>query len=179
MTRASTLLLALLVLNVLLGVLCLVVARGERRSAALRLWGWGLLIYSAGLLITLPSPIPLAVAKMVGNAMIAYAPILSVGGLLMHTSFRLDRRWTTLGFAVSVLPIVLNHLRPNFAVLIDILSPAPIANVLFIIGAVALVRRPPAEARSAARFLAAILVFSVVVWSLRLLFIWSSIRGTN
>jgi diguanylate cyclase (GGDEF)-like protein len=178
-TRASTLLLALLVLNVLLGVLCLVVARGERRSAALRLWGWGLLTYSAGLLITLPSPIPLAVAKMVGNAMIAYAPILSVGGLLMHTSFRLDRRWTTLGFAVSVLPIVLNHLRPNFAVLIDILSPAPIANVLFIIGAVALVRRPPAEARSAARFLAAILVFSVVVWSLRLLFIWSSIRGTN
>ena len=46
MTRASTL---------LLGVLCLVVGRGERRSAALRLWGWGLLVYSAGILITLPS----------------------------------------------------------------------------------------------------------------------------
>ena len=179
MTRASTLLLALLVLNVLLGVLCLVVARGERRSAALRLWGWGLLIYSAGLLITLPSPIPVALAKIVGNAMVAYAPILSVGGLLTHTSFRLERRWTMLGFGVSVLPIVLNHLRPNFVVLIDILSPAPIANVLFVIGAVALVRRPPIEARSAARFLAAILIFSVVVWSLRLLFIWSSIRATN
>jgi diguanylate cyclase (GGDEF)-like protein len=179
MTRASTLLLALLVLNILLGVLCLVVARGERRSAALRLWGWGLLVYSAGILITLPSPIPVAMAKIIGNGMIAYAPILSVSGLLMHTPTRLDVRWTHVGFAASVLPIVINHLRPNFVVLVDLLSPAPIANVLFVIGAVALVRRPLAEARSAARFLAAILGFSVVVWSLRLLFIWSTIRGTN
>lgn len=179
MTRASTLLLALLVLNVLLGVLCMVVARGERRSAALRLWGWGLLMYSAGLLITLPSPIPVALAKVVGNAMIAYAPILTVGGVLSHTTFRLNRRWTTLAFIASVAPIVANHLRTNFSVLIDILSPAPIANVLFILGAVMLVRRPPVEAKSAARFLAAILLFSVVVWSLRMLFIWSQVRGTN
>jgi hypothetical protein len=36
MSRASTLLLALLVLNTLLGVLCLVVSRGQRGS---RFWG--------------------------------------------------------------------------------------------------------------------------------------------
>ena len=135
MTRASTLLLALLVLNTLLGVLCLVVARGERRSAALRLWGWGLLVYSAGLLVTLPSAIPVTIAKIAGNSLIAYAPILNVAGLLQNTSFRLNRRWTTLGFAASVLPIVVNHLRPTFVVLVDLLSPAPIANVLFILGA--------------------------------------------
>jgi diguanylate cyclase (GGDEF)-like protein len=179
MTRASTLLLALLVLNVLLGVLCLIVARGERRSLALRLWGWGLLVYSAGILITLPSPIPIAMAKIVGNAMIAYAPILTVGGLLAQTTVRLNQRWTTFGFALSVLPIVINHLRPNFVVLVDLLAPAPIANVLFVIGAVALVRHPPEEARSAARFLAGILVFSVLVWTVRLLFIGLSIGGTN
>src|SRR5207244_503707 len=68
---------------------------------------------------------------------------------------------------------------PNFNVLVDILSPAPIANVLFIIGAVMLVRRPPGDAKSAARFLAAILLFSVVVWSLRVLVIWRSVGGTN
>src|SRR5207244_10404830 len=105
------------------------------------------------------------------NAMTDYPPIHNVPGLLTHTSFRLGRRWTTLGFALSILPIVLNHLRPNFVVLIDLLSPAPIANVLFIIGSVALLRIPPAEARSAARFLAAILGFSVLVWSVRLLLI--------
>ena len=66
-------LLALLVLNCLLGVLCLIVARGERRSAALRLWGWGLLAYAVGLLITIPPAIPLALRKVSGNALIALA----------------------------------------------------------------------------------------------------------
>ncbi|MGZ5039996.1 MAG: diguanylate cyclase domain-containing protein [Usitatibacter sp.] len=48
MSRAQTLVLALLVLHLLLGGLCLVIARGEHKSLALRWWGWGLLVYSAG-----------------------------------------------------------------------------------------------------------------------------------
>jgi diguanylate cyclase (GGDEF)-like protein len=179
MSRASTLLLALLILNALLGTLCLVVGRGERKSAALRLWGWGILLYSAGLLITIPPVIPLALRKIVGNAMIAYAPILTTGGVLSNTRFRLSRRWTTIAFLASVIPIVINHLGAHPLVLVDFLAPAPIANVLFLIAAVVLVRDPIAEAKSASRFLAALMLFTVVVWTLRMISILTSVGATN
>jgi diguanylate cyclase (GGDEF)-like protein len=185
MSRASTLLLALLILNVLLGTLCLVVARGERRSAALRLWGWGLLVYSIGILVTIPAFLPFALRKIVGNALIAYAPILSIAGVLHHTGLRLNRRWTTAAFLVSVAPIVVNHLGylghlgSHPSVFVDILSPAPIADVLFLLAAVMLVRDPPADARVAARFLSAIFLFTVLVWTLRIVAIWTSLGGSN
>lgn len=181
MSRASTMLLALLLLNVLLGVLCLIVARGERKSRALWLWGWGLLAYSAGLLITIPPAIPLALRKIVGNALIAYAPILATEGLLEHTTFRLNRRWTTLAFLASILPIIVNHVArgASYSVLVDFLSPAPIANVLYIIGAVVLIRRPPRAAMHAARFLAGILIFCVGVWTLRMMGLVLSVGATN
>ncbi len=179
MSRASTLLLALLILNALLGTLCLVVGRGERRSAALRLWGWGVLLYSAGILITIPPFLSLALRKIVGNAMIAYAPILTTEGVLSNTRFRLRRRWTTLAFLVSVIPIVINHLRPRPLVLVDFFAPAVIANVLFILAAVVLVRDPVAEARSASRFLAALMAFSVAIWTLRMISIFTSVGATN
>jgi len=179
MSRASTLLLALLILNALLGTLCLVVGRGERRSAALRLWGWGVLLYSAGILVTLPPAIPLALRKILGNAMIAYAPILTTEGVLHNTRFRLRRRWTTLAFLVSVTPIVINHLRPQPLVLVDFLAPAMIANVLFIVAAVVLVRDPIADARSGSRFLAGLMAFSVAIWTLRMISILTSVGATN
>jgi diguanylate cyclase (GGDEF)-like protein len=179
LSRASTLLLALLVLNILLGVLCLALARGQRQSRALRLWGWGLLVYSVGILITIPAALPFALRKIVGNALIAYAPILTIEGVLSHTTCRLNRRWTTIGFAASVLPIIVNHIGGHYLVLIDILAPAPIANVLFILGAVKLVSDPPPDAKDASRFVAGIFLFSVLVWSLRMLAIWTSIGGTN
>jgi lysylphosphatidylglycerol synthetase-like protein (DUF2156 family) len=179
MSRASTLLLALLILNVLLGVLCLVVARGERKSAALRLWGCGMLLYSAGLLVTIATGLPFDLRKIVGNSMIAYAPILTVEGALSYTAFRLNRRWTTLAFVASILPIVINHVSGHYQVLVDILAPAPIANILFILAAVVLVRRPPPDARFAARFVAGIFAYNVVVWSVRMVAVWESIGGTN
>jgi len=46
----AMLLLCLLTMSMLLGVLVLVVARGERKSLALRLWGWGLVVYALGML---------------------------------------------------------------------------------------------------------------------------------
>ncbi|HEY2941872.1 MAG TPA: GGDEF domain-containing protein [Vicinamibacteria bacterium] len=172
-------LLALLVLNTLLGVLCLVVARGERRSGALRLWGWGLLSYAIGLLITIPTVIPVDLRKVVGNALIAYAPVLTVAGLLCHTTVRLDRRWVGLGFALTVLLLIANHSLARYSVIVDMVAPAPIANVLYIFAATALLRHPPDDAKAAARFLAGILVFCVVVWTLRLIVIWLSMGATN
>lgn len=60
-------LLALLILNFLLGLVCLVVARGEHRSRALRLWGWGLLTYSFGIVVTIAGFVQFDVRKVLGN----------------------------------------------------------------------------------------------------------------
>src|SRR5204863_9119862 len=118
------------VLHVLLGWLCLVVSRGERRSRGLWLWGWGLLLYAAGLLITIPPFIPFDLRKVARNALLAFAPIACAGGLLDSTGRRLHRGWVTAGFLASVLPIVVNHLSGNFIVLVDLLSPAPLSLLL-------------------------------------------------
>jgi diguanylate cyclase (GGDEF)-like protein len=179
MSRASTMLLALLILNVLLGAVCLVVARGERRSLALELWGWGLLIYAIGILTTLPTVIPFALRKIAGNSLIAFAPVLTIAGALSLTRHRLNRRWVTAGLIASILPIILNHVGPHYEVLVDILAPAPIANILFIYAAVVLVYDPPSDARSGARFLAGTFIFSVLIWTMRMVAIWTSIGATN
>ncbi len=179
MTRAATLLLTLLIVNTLLGVVCIAVGRGERRSRALRLWGWGLLVYSAGILLTIAGMMPVDLRKVVGNALIAYAPILGVDGVLAYTTVRLDRRWTTAAFLVTIAPIILNHLHHPYSVLIDILAPSPLANVLFLIAAITLIRKPPPSAKNAARFVAAIFVFAILVWSVRMWAIWTSVGGTN
>ena len=171
--------LALLVLNLLLGGLCVVVARGERGSRALRLWGWGTLVYSLGLLVTLAAFLPFAVSKVVGNGMIAFAPILSIRGVLSHTSFRWNDRWLGAAYVATMLPIIANHLGGHYQVLIDLTAPAPLANVLFVIAAVVLLRDPPPDARAAARFLAGTLVFAVAVWSARMWILWLSVGATN
>jgi len=179
MTRAATMVLALLVMFVLLGTLCVIVARSERKSQGLKLWGWGELVYSAGLLITLATFLPLAPIKIIGNSMIAFAPILSAAGALADTRYRLNKRWTGFGYALAVIPIIINHLGSHPLVLVDFLAPAPIANVLFVVAALALIKSPPADAKSPARFLAAIFIFSVLVWSMRMLTLFLSVGGTN
>lgn len=171
--------LALLVLNSLLGVLCLIVGRGRRRSDALLLWGWGLLAYAAGLLITIPPEIPLALRKITGNGLIALAPILTVEGLLRHTGVRLSRRWVGAAFGITLAVLIVNHIHGAYSVLVDMIAPAPIANILYVVAAIILVRRPPRDAKMAARFLSGILAFSVVVWTVRLALIWTELGGTN
>src|SRR5215467_6075023 len=178
MSRANTLVFALLVLNALLGALCLVVARGERKSPALRLWAWGLFVYSLGLLITIPASLPFHLRKIVGNSLIAYAPVLTASGLLQHTRFRLSRLWTAVGLTATVLVILGNHLFGRSAPLLDFLAPAPIANVLFIFAAVALMSDPPPDARAAGRFLAGILIVTVAVWTARMIMLWQSLGGS-
>jgi predicted signal transduction protein with EAL and GGDEF domain len=74
--------------------------------------------------------------------------------------------WTAIGYAASVLPIIVNHTAGHFNVLVDILSPAPIANVLFIVAALALFRDAPPAARSASRFVAGLFLFNIVAVTL-------------
>jgi diguanylate cyclase (GGDEF)-like protein len=179
MSRASTLLLALLILNTLLALLCLAISRGQRQSRALRLWGWGLLVYSAGILIGIPEALPFDFRKVVGNALIALTPILTIEGALSHVGLKLNRRWTAIAFLVSVLPVLVNHLVSHPVVLVDILAPSPIATIFFLYGAVKLLSVPPPDTKVAARFLAGIFAGAALVWSLRMVVIWSSIGGTN
>jgi diguanylate cyclase (GGDEF)-like protein len=180
MTRAATLLLALLVLEVLLGAICLIVARRDRASRSLRLWGAGQLVYAGGLLITIASFLPLAVSKIAGNALICYAPILCINGALKSTRYRMNQRVLFGAWAVSILPVVINHVAlPKYNVLVDFVSSAPLANVLFLIGAWKLLTDGPPDARSAARFVAVSFIGSVIVWTTRIAGIFVQVGGTN
>ena len=122
MTRAATLLLALFVQNIVLGVICLAVARRDRASRALRLWGAGLVVYALGLLVTIATFLPVAFSKVGGNALICYAPILCINGALKHTRYRMNQRWVLAGFVISVLPLIINHIGPHPQVLVDFMA---------------------------------------------------------
>jgi diguanylate cyclase (GGDEF)-like protein len=180
MGRAQTMVLALLIMHFLLGGLCVAVARGERESPALRLWGWGLLVYAGGLLTTMVRFLPPPLMQTVGNAMIAFAPILSIEGVLSHTSHRLNRRWVFAALVATVLVLAAgNFFDGRYGTLINLAAPTPIAIVLYLIGAALLVRDPPAEAKNAAAFIASILVFAVAVWILRNAMMWNALDGVG
>jgi diguanylate cyclase (GGDEF)-like protein len=179
MTRAATLLLALLVQNIVLGTICLAVARRDRASRALWLWGAGLLVYALGLLVTIATFLPVALSKVGGNALICYAPILCINGALKHTRYRMNQRWVLAGFLVSVLPLIINHIGPHVQVLVDFMASAPLADVLFLIGAYKLTTDPPPDAKAASRFVALAFVASVVVWTVREVGIFVQIGDSN
>ncbi len=67
MARASVMYLALIVLHALLGALSLTVGHGRRKSAALRCWGWGLLVYSVGILVNIVPLIRFSAQRLIGN----------------------------------------------------------------------------------------------------------------
>src|SRR3982751_2097797 len=122
MSRAQTLVLALLALHLLLGVLSLVIARGEHRSAALRWWGWGLLTYAAGLLVTIGAAlVPRGLAGAAGNTLIAVAPVLCATGIVSHTHFNLSRAWVGSGVAITVALLVISNVAGY---------QAPLANLI-------------------------------------------------
>jgi len=120
-SRAQTLVLALLVLHVLLGSLALAIGRGEHRSAALRWWGAGLLVYALGLVVTQAGMIGArSVALTVGNGLVTAAPVLCAIGVLAHTRLRLHFGWISTGVAATVLVLGWN----NFSY-----APAPLVNM--------------------------------------------------
>ncbi len=176
MSRAQTLVLALLVMNALLGALCLAVARGERRSPALRDWGVGLLVYALGILTTLLGlVIPRAIALTAGNAFIAMAAIFSVRGVLANTRRHLGRRWVWGAWVATVLVLAWGNFADAHRLLINLVAPTPIAIALFLIGAATLLREPPADAEVAARFLAGAMLYAVSVWVFRIAAMWGQL----
>jgi diguanylate cyclase (GGDEF)-like protein len=179
-SRAQTLVLALLVLHLLLGGLSLAIARGEHKSSALNWWGWGLLLYSAGLVVTLPlGLLPRTVTQTLGNAMITVAPILCGVAVLKHTRWRIFWRliWGLAALTVALLAWN-NFVGPTQAIF-NLVLPTPLAVVMFVLGAYAIAREGPRESRSANYFLAGVMLAAVVLWLLRIVGMVNLMGTTN
>ena len=170
MTRAQTLILALLVLHLLLGLLCIAISRGEHKSPALRWWGWGLLVYSTGLFTTVSAAfgLPQAAASTAGNTLIALSSVLCVRGVLSHTPVRLSPPWVGAGLLATVAMLAASNLTGFQQLLVNVTGPTVLAVVLFLLAAVLIVRRGPRDARHASEFLSAMLVFAVLTWIARI-----------
>ena len=169
MSRAQTLILALLVLHLLLGVLCVVIARGEHKSPALRWWGWGLLVYSFGLLATiLDILVPRAFALTLGNSLITVAPVLCAMGVLAHTRYVLPRLPVDIAVLGTVAVLAFGNFAGVSTGLINLVAPTPVAVVLFAIAAWKIWRDGPGEAQAASRFLALCLALAIATWILRI-----------
>lgn len=172
---AKLLLLCLLTMCLLLGVLVLVVARGERKSLALRLWGWGLVVYAFGMLTIISVAwLPVDFTQVVGNGLISLSALLTARGVFMHVPKRpsLKLMWT--GLAATVAILILNHVF-QARLAWDIAAPTVYATLLYVAVSWQLLRHPPAAARGAAQFLAVTVVLTLLVWNLRLVLILMSL----
>jgi diguanylate cyclase (GGDEF)-like protein len=170
MSRAQTLVLALLTLHLLLGALCLVIARGEHKSPAMRWCGWGLLVYCAGLAVTMAIGLglPRPVAHTLGNTLITVSPFLCATAVLMHTPVRFSVAWVSAGVIATVAVLTGANFTGQSTLLANMLAPTVLAVVLFLVAAWAIASQGPKDARAAGQFLAGILVFAVVTWSARI-----------
>src|SRR5258706_3140281 len=150
MSRAQTLVVALLVLHLLLGGLSLAIGRGEHKSPALRWWGWGLLVYAGGLLVTVAGMvIPRNIALFLGNTFITVAPVLCAVGVLAHTRFRLSWKWVNAGLIATALVLAVNNFGANRSALGNLAAPSVMAIVMFLLAAWVILRDGPRDARVA------------------------------
>ena len=133
MIRDDTLNIVILLMNLLLGGLCLAVAREGRPTPALRYWGWGLFVYTAGILVVLSGRLlPQSLAYFCGNALITLAPLVSVRALLWHSATRLDPRWA-LALALPTIGLLAwNNLVGESQQLINLTAPTLVAIVVFV-----------------------------------------------
>jgi diguanylate cyclase (GGDEF)-like protein len=166
MSRAQTLILALLALHLLLGGLCVAISRGEHKSRALRWWGLGLLVYAGALLFTMTATyvLPRALALTLGNTMVAFSSALCILGVLAHTPSRLNRTAVGAGLGVTAAVIAFANVAGYHALIVNMGAPTIIASVLFLYGAWAIASRGPRDARAASQFLGGILVLAVATW---------------
>jgi len=179
MTRAAMFLLAQLSMNLLLGVLVLAVARGERASRALRLWGWGLVVYALSMVFfVVRIPELWNVSLVAGNALICLAAMLTTLGIYEHTPMRANLLLIVGGFLIAVLAVSATHLF-GLSIVIDIAAPTIYASALYVTAAGYLIWQPPAAARAAARFMGTAILVVVLIWNVRLVAIWLSMGGTQ
>ncbi|HEY3645050.1 MAG TPA: GGDEF domain-containing protein [Gammaproteobacteria bacterium] len=174
----AILLLCLLTMSLLMGILVLVVGRGERKSVALKLWGWGLIAYACGMLVIISSQwLPYDLTQVLGNSLISFSALLTSRGVFMHVPERPQLRFTGALLGAVVAGLALNHVFFQYAIL-DVALPTFYATLLYIVVSWQLIRHPPPAALAAARFLVTTILLTLVVWNLRLAAIWVSV-GSN
>lgn len=171
MDRDDAFNIAILLMNVLLAGLCLAVARGGRTAPALRYWGWGLFLYTAGILVVTSSllQVPRQLAFLVGNVLITFAPLLSMRGLLWHTPTRFDVRLAALAVTPVLAVLVWNNLIGDYRPMLNTVPPTLVAILAFAYGALRLLQHPPADARGAARLVGVVSLLAVLLWTIRTL----------
>lgn len=174
MSRAQMLLLALVLMHLLLGVLCLAVSRGERESRALRLWGIGLLVYSVGAFLTVLSGIlPLGLRQVIGNSIVSFSAVITTSGVLAYSHTQLARRIVLPAWVVVVSILAVNHLTGPYYV-VDVGAPTVFASILYLFAAFTILRTHRVGARNALRFVAASMFVVVAVWNTRFIAVWMS-----
>ncbi|HEY3858388.1 MAG TPA: GGDEF domain-containing protein [Gammaproteobacteria bacterium] len=168
----------LLAMSMLMGILVLVVGRGERKSLALRWWGWGLITYALGMLVIISAWwLPYDLTQVVGNSLISLGGLFTARGVFMHVPERPQLRFTGSLLGVVVAGLILNHVFFEYAIL-DVALPTFYASLLYAVVSWQLIRHPPLAARAAARFLVITILLTLVVWNLRLAALWISV-GNN
>ena len=169
MNRAQFLVLALLSVHVLLGALCLAASRGEKESPGLRWWGWGLLVYAAGLAFTLGLVFSRPVAAFIGNSLIALSPVFTVHGVLHYTGKRLHWPVSLAGVAATMAVLAAGNFGMAASTAVNFIAPTVIATVLFAYATAMLVLQPVPDAARPARFVALVLASAILVWWVRLI----------
>lgn len=169
MDRDDAFNLAILLMNVLLGALCLAVARGGRTAPALRYWGWGLFAYTGGILVVTSSLLgaPRALVYLLGNVLITIAPLLSMRGLLWHTPTRFDPTWAVLAVTPVLAVLVWNNLIGEYRSMLNTVPPTLVAIAAFAYGAARLLMHPPVDAQRAARLVGVVSLLAVLLWTVR------------
>jgi diguanylate cyclase (GGDEF)-like protein len=168
MSRAQFLVLALLSVHVLLGALCLAAARGERDSAGLRFWGWGLVVYAAGLAFTLGIGLPKHVANFIGNSLIAFSPVLTIHGVLQYTQRRLNRTVSVAVVAATMVALAVGNFASAPSMAVNFIAPTVAATAFVAFGTAMLLLHPAPNAGRPARFVALVLASAILVWWVRI-----------
>ena len=173
--------LGLLTMSMLLGVLVLALARGERKSVALRLWGWGLVIYAIGLMVILSGQVlPRDLTQILGNSLISLATLLTALGVFRHTKYQPGRGLAVGSLALVMIILIVNHSHLFTPIrFLDVLAPTLYATVAYISVSWLLLRQPPAAAKAAAKFLVSTILLTLLVWNARMALVWFSLRGTT
>jgi diguanylate cyclase (GGDEF)-like protein len=170
MPRAQFLILALLSVHAMLGALCLAASWGQRDAPALRWWGWGLVVYAAGLAMTLMAGfLPRALAASAGNTLIAASAALTVQGVLHHADRRLDWTVSIGAMAATAAVLAVGNFGMAHSTAVNFIAPTVTATGFFAYGTAMLLLHPARDAERPARFVALVLGTAILVWWVRII----------
>lgn len=179
MSSAAILFLTLFFLNVLLGVVALTLARGDRRSRSLKLWGWGLLIYAVSqLFFIFQGVMPDGPRVVIGNGFIVLSSALTALALYQYTSVRPDRRLVAGAGALAMAVVAAGQVM-DWGVIVSVAAPTVYAMLIYLGAMTLLFLHPPTPARNAARFLAIVVLLTIIMWGVRMAAVYYSLEGTQ